>query len=206
MIGEKGACYTQMESMSDEQLCALIRNEDRMAAEILAARYHQLVRRCARPYFLAGGDSEDLQQEGMFGLIKAMREYDQQRDAQFRTFAETCIRNRLYSVLRASVSGKNQLLNQSVPLHPSFFESNLSFAQVDPEVQLIDREKTAALLEDTRRQLSEFEKTVLELYLDGLTYRQIAKAVDKDPKSVDNAVQRIRKKLARHINFGEISK
>ena len=202
---EKGAWYTQLEAMSDEQLCALLQGEDRMAAEVLAARYHRLVRCCARPYFLAGGDHEDLQQEGMFGLIKAMREYDPQHDVLFRTFAETCIRNRLYTVLRASASGKNLPLNQSVPLHPSFFESNLSFAQVDPEVLLIDREKTADLLEDTCKQLSSFEKKILGLYLDGLTYREIAKTVGKEAKSVDNAVQRIRRKVARQLNSGDFS-
>ena len=205
MIVENGLCYNQLEGMTDEQLCDLIQQDDRLAAEVLAARYHRLVRCCARPYFLAGGDSEDLQQEGMFGLIKAMREYDANRDVLFRTFAETCIRNRLYSVLRASVSGKNLPLNQSVPLKPSFFESTFSFAQVDPEVMLIDREKTAGLLEDARKQLSEFEKTVLELYLDGLTYREIAKTVGKAPKSVDNAVQRIRRKIARQLFPGDFS-
>ena len=205
MIGEKGAWHTQLETMTDEELCALIQKDDRMAAEILAARYHRLVRCCARPYFLAGGDSEDLQQEGMFGLIKAMREYDAQHGTQFRTFAETCIRNRLYTVLRASVSGKNQPLNQSVPLQPSFFESSFSFAQVDPEVLLIDREKTADLLEDARKQLSTLERTILELYLDGLTYREIAKAVGKEQKSVDNAVQRIRRKVARQLDPGDFS-
>lgn len=205
MIAENGLCYDQLEEMTDEQLCGLIQQDDRQAAEILAARYHRLVRCCARPYFLAGGDNEDLQQEGMFGLIKAMREYDADRDVLFRTFAETCIRNRLYSVLRTSVSGKNLPLNQSVPLKPSFFESTFSFAQVDPEVMLIDREKTAGLLEDARKQLSEFEKTVLELYLDGLTYREIAKTVGRAPKSVDNAVQRIRRKIARQLFPGDFS-
>ncbi|MBQ0038150.1 MAG: sigma-70 family RNA polymerase sigma factor [Clostridiales bacterium] len=205
MICESGASYAQLEAMTDEALCALAQQEDRMAAEILAARFHRLVRCCARPYFLAGGDNEDLQQEGMFGLIKAMREYDTQHDASFRTFAETCIRNRLYTVLRASVNGKNLPLNQSVPLNPSFFESSFSFAQPDPEVLLIDREKTAGLLEDARKQLSPFERTVLEYYLDGLTYCEIAKAVGKPPKSVDNAVQRIRRKVARQLFPGEFS-
>lgn len=82
-----------LEQLPDEALCRLIREQDRPAEEVLAARYHRVVRSCARPYFLAGGDSEDLMQEGMFGLIKAMREYDPDRDASFRTFAETCIRH-----------------------------------------------------------------------------------------------------------------
>ena len=198
--------YTQLETLTDEQLCVLCSGGNRDAEEILVGRYHRFVRSCARPYFLAGGDSEDLLQEGMFGLIKAMREYDPGRDASFQTFADTCIRNRLYSVLKAASSGKHLPLNQSVPLNPSLFDANPSFAQVDPEVLLIDREKAASLLQSTRKQLSEFEVKILGYYLDGLTCREIAETVGKSPKSVDNAVQRIRRKVARCISSGDISK
>ena len=198
--------YTELEALMDEQLCALSAQGNRMAEEILVARYHRLVRSCARPYFLAGGDNEDLLQEGMFGLLKAIREYDASRDASFHTFAGTCIRNRLYSVLKAAASGKHSPLNQSVPLNPSFFDANPAFAQVDPEVLLIDREKAASLLQSTRKQLSEFEVKILGYYLDGLTCREIAETVGKSPKSVDNAVQRIRRKVARCISSGDISK
>ena len=198
--------YIALESLPDEDLCLLSRQGNRMAEEILVSRYHRLVRSCARPYFLAGGDSEDLLQEGMFGLIKAMREYDKQRDASFHTFAGTCIRNRLYSVLKAASSGKHIPLNQSVPLNPSFFDANPSFAQVDPEVLLIDREKAAGLLQSAREQLSEFEVKILGYYLDGLTCREIAETVGKSAKSVDNAVQRIRRKVARQLSQGDISR
>jgi RNA polymerase sporulation-specific sigma factor len=205
MKNENGVQGAQLEKMTDEQLSTLTQRGDRLAEEILVARYHRLVRCCARPYFLVGGDSEDLQQEGMFGLIKAMREYDSRRGVLFRTFAETCIRNRLITVLRNAGSGKHSPLNRSVPLKPSFFESGFSFLQVDPEVLLIDREKTASLLEETGKQLSMFERTVLGLYLDGLTYREIAEAVGRAPKSVDNAVQRIRRKVARQIHLSDFS-
>ena len=198
--------YTQLETLTDEQLCVLCSGGNRDAEEILVGRYHRFVRSCARPYFLAGGDSQDLLQEGMFGLIKAMREYDPGRDASFQTFADTCIRNRLYSVLKAASSGKHLPLNQSVPLNPSLFDANPSFAQVDPEVLLIDREKAASLLQSTRKQLSEFEVKILGYYLDGLTCREIAETVGKSPKSVDNAVQRIRRKVARCISSSDISK
>ena len=198
--------YTQLETLTDEQLCVLCSGGNRDAEEILVGRYHRFVRSCARPYFLAGGDSEDLLQEGMFGLIKAMREYDSGRDASFQTFADTCIRNRLYSVLKAASSGKHLPLNQSVPLNPSLFDANPSFAQVDPEVLLIDREKAASLLQSTRKQLSDFEVKILGYYLDGLTCREIAETVGKSPKSVDNAVQRVRRKVARQLLSGEVSK
>ena len=198
--------YTQLETLTDEQLCVLCSGGNRDAEEILVGRYHRFVRSCARPYFLAGGDSQDLLQEGMFGLIKAMREYDPGRDASFQTFADTCIRNRLYSVLKAASSGKHLPLNQSVPLNPSLFDANPSFAQVDPEVLLIDREKAASLLQSTRKQLSEFEVKILGYYLDGLTCREIAETVGKSPKSVDNAVQRVRRKVARQLLSGDVSK
>ena len=197
MVNENWVDSSRLETLPDEELCALSAQENRRAEEILVARYHRLVRSCARPYFLAGGDSEDLLQEGMFGLIKAMREYDAGRETSFRTFAETCIRRRLFTVLRAANSGKHSPLNQSVPLNPSLFDASSSFAQVDPEVLLIDREKAASLLEDTRKQLSDFEVKILGYYLDGLSCREIAETVGRPPKSVDNAIQRIRRKVAR---------
>ena len=143
-------------------------------------------------------------QEGMFGLIKAMREYDGNRDASFHTFAEMCIRRRLYTVLKIANSAKHSPLNQSVPLNPSFFDASASFAQVDPEDLLIDREIAASMLEEVRKQLSDFEVKILGYYLDGLTCREISETVNKPPKSVDNAIQRIRRKVARQL--GDISK
>ncbi len=144
--------------------------------------------------------------EGMLGLIKAMREYDPNQNASFCTFAEICIRRRLYSVLKSASSGKHQPLNQAIPLNPSFFDVSLAFAQVDPEVLLIDREKTAGLLEYACKQLSAFEAEILGYYLDGLTCREIAETVGKPPKSVENAVQRIRRKIGRQLQSGDISK
>lgn len=197
---------------SDEELCLLAASGNRLAEEALVTRYNRLVRTCARPFFLAGGDSEDLTQEGMVGLITAVREYDAGKEASFRTFAEICIRSRLYSVLRASARDKQQPLNQSLSLDDSHFDSNPltsgtnNLAQRNPEDFLIDREHTAALLSGVRKQLSEFEAMILGYYLDGLSCREIAKAVSKSPKSVDNAVQRIRRKVARHLLSGDVSK
>lgn len=194
-----------LEQLPDEALCRLIREQDRPAEEVLAARYHRVVRSCARPYFLAGGDSEDLMQEGMFGLVKAMREFDPQRSPLFRPFAGLCIHQQVCSALRRDASQKNAPLNQSVPLNPSLLNANSVFAQVDPERLLIDREKAASLLENTRKQLSAFEEKILGLFLDGLAYGEIAETVGKPIKSVDNAVQRIRRKVARQLSSGDIS-
>ena len=201
----------ELEGQTDEALCLLAAAGSRPAEETLVTRYNRLVRTCARPFFLAGGDSEDLTQEGMVGLIMAVREYDAGKEASFRTFAEICIRRRLYSVLRASARDKQQPLNQSLSLDDSHFDSNPltsgtnNLAQRNPEDFLIDREHTAALLSGVRKQLSEFEAKILGFYLDGLSCREIAKAVNKPPKSVDNAVQRIRRKVARQLLSGDLS-
>ncbi len=196
---------------SDEALCRAAASGDRLAEETLVTRYAWLVRSCCRPLFLAGGDSEDLIQEGMLGLIKAIREFNGEKEASFRTFAEICIRSRLFTVLRASTRDKHKALNQSISIHAPDFDSSSytsgssSMAQRNPEEFLIDREHTAALLSGVRKQLSEFEAKVLGYYLDGLSCREIAAAVDKPPKSVDNAVQRIRRKVAQRILSGDIS-
>ena len=198
--------------LSDAELLALVSAGNADAEEALAERYSRLVRICARPLFLIGGDSEDLTQEGMVGLLKAVREYDASKEASFRTFAEICIRNRLYSVLRAAARDKHMALNQSVPLDTPFFDANSytsgtsDLTQRDPEAYLIDREHTAALLSGVRKQLSEFEAKILGYYLDGLSCREIAETVGKPPKSVDNAVQRIRRKVARQLLSGDLSK
>jgi len=144
-------------------------------------------------------------QEGMFGLVKAMREFDPQRSPLFRPFAGLCIHQQVCSALRRDASQKNAPLNQSVPLNPSLLNANSVFAQVDPERLLIDREKAASLLENTRKQLSAFEEKILGLFLDGLAYGEIAETVGKPIKSVDNAVQRIRRKVARQLSSGDIS-
>ena len=196
---------------TDEQLAELAASGSREAEELLVSRYNRLVRTCARPFFLVGGDSEDLTQEGMVGLIKAVREYDANKEASFRTFAEICIRNRLFSVLRAAARDKHKALNQSISLDTPDFDSNSytsgtnNLAQRGPEDHLIDREHTAALLSGVRKQLSEFEAKILGYYLDGLSCREIAETVGKPPKSVDNAVQRIRRKVAQQIISGEFS-
>ena len=200
-----------IDHMTDEQLCLQVLSGNRNAEDILVSRYHRVVRTCARPFFLVGGDSEDLIQEGMVGLIKAVREYDSDKDASFRTFAETCIRNRLMTLLRDEARDKRKTLSQSVSLDTPDFDSNSytsgtsNLAQRNPEDSLIDKEYTAALLSGVRKQLSEFEAKILGYYLDGLSCREIAETVGKSPKSVDNAVQRIRRKVAQQLLSGDIS-
>lgn len=191
----------------DERLCVLAREGDRDAEESLVKRYNRLVRKLARPYYLAGGDSDDLIQEGMIGLINAVREFDGEKRASFRTFAEICIRNRLYSAVRAAARDKHTPLNQSVPLEIPFFDSHTSIcgAIPNPEDLIIGQEGAQDTLSDVCKQLSQFEAKILGYYLDGLTIREMAEAVSRSPKSVDNAVQRIRRKAARHLISGDLS-
>ena len=204
----KEALITAYDALPDEDLCELARQGDRDAEEILIKRYNRLVRQLARPYYLAGGDSDDLIQEGMIGLMCGVREYDGQRAASFRTFAERCIRNRLYSAVRAAARDKHAPLNQSVSLEIPFFDGTGlgAMAGENPEDLIIGRERVQDALSDVRKQLSDFEAKILGYYLDGLTIREMAKAVLRSPKSVDNAVQRIRRKAARHLQAGDISK
>jgi RNA polymerase sporulation-specific sigma factor len=174
-------------------------------------RYNRLVRQLSRPYYLVGGDSDDLIQEGMIGLMNGIREYRCSGPASFRTFAEICIRNRLYSAVRAAARDKHSPLNQSVPLEIPFLDSHTTtfgtplLAQSDPEDLIIGREDLRDTLRGVRAQLSEFEAKILGYYLDGLTLREMAEAVHKSPKSVDNAVQRVRRKVARRLTSGDLS-
>jgi len=197
---------------SDEALCDLARRGDRAAEETLISRYQRLVRRLARPLYLAGGEQEDLIQEGMIGLLHGMREYDGEKAASFHTYAETCIRNRLLSAVRGAARNKHSPLNQSVPLELPFFENPSSLSgeyhlvQANPEDLVIGRERVQDTLRGVRGQLSEFEAKILGYYLDGLTTQEMAEAVSRSPKSVDNAVQRIRRKAARQLSSGDLSK
>ena len=202
----------EYQELSDETLCDLAHSGDRNAEEILVSRYTRLVRQLARPFYLAGGDSDDLIQEGMIGLIYGVREYDSSRAAGFRTFAETCIRNRLYSAVRAAARDKHSPLNQSIPLEIPFFDSRTTssigtplVSQANPEDLIIGREDARDKLRGVRKQLSEFEAKILGYYLDGLTTKEMAEMVKRSPKSVDNAVQRVRRKIAQHLTSGDLS-
>lgn len=200
-----------MRAMTDEALCACAAQGDLRAEEELVKRYNRLVRACARPYFLLGGDGEDLIQEGMLGLLKAIREYQPDRQAAFSTFAELCIRSRLYTVLKTAACEKHSPLNRSIPLDDPFFDGNSlqvpagDQLYANPEDIIIGRESVDDLLEKVRQQLSEFETKILTLYLDGLSYQEIAEITNRSTKSVDNAVQRVRRKIAPLFNLGVIS-
>lgn len=199
-------------AISDSQLLEMCSSGDRMAEEQLAARYLWLVRKCARPLFLAGGDSEDLIQEGMFGLLSGIRQYDAANGASFKTFAEHCIKMRLLSAVKSASRLKHFPLNDGLSLEQLSEESQQSAILIpelfrrSPEELVLARESKEELYFAFTQCLSKMEKQVLALYLDGLCYEDIARSLGKTSKSVDNAVQRIRRKLAQNPNLGEISR
>lgn len=205
--------HTNQSSSTDEDLCLLARSGDRVAEETLVVRYNRLVRICARPYFLAGGDSEDLIQEGMVGLLSAIREFDPARGSPFRAYAETCIRNRIHSAIRAAARDKHSPLNHYISFETPFLDGNadsyslsaVQHPQQNPEEMLINKEEQRERLGTLKGQLSGFEANILDLYLCGLSYAEIAIEVDRSPKAVDNAVQRIRRKVAQHLSSGDFS-
>ncbi len=201
--------------LEDNALQRLAAGGDSAAEEELVSRYMRLVRICARPLFLAGGESEDLIQEGMFGLLSAVRQYDPEHNASFKTFAEWCIRNRLRSAVRAASSLKHDPLNNRVPLESILSDESQTqavacaeFFQKSPEEQVLARENkkyTEQLYLSLVNMLSKYEKAVLTYYLEGLSYKEIARLSGKGDKAVDNAIQRIRRKTAQMLKSGDIS-
>lgn len=204
--------YAELEDIALQKLAA---DGDSYAEEELVSRYMRLVRICARPLFLAGGESEDLIQEGMFGLLLAVRQYNNEHNASFKTFAEWCIRNRLRSAVKSASSLKHDPLNNRVPLESILSDESQTQAvacaelfQKSPEEQVLARENkkyTEQLYLSLVSMLSKYEKAVLTYYLEGLSYKEIAKLTGKGDKAVDNAIQRIRRKTAQMLKSGDIS-
>lgn len=164
------------------------------------------------PFFWLG-ETADLIQEGMLGLLSAIREFRSDRGARFRTFAELCVRRRIISVVRAAAGGKHSPLNDYVSLDPSLFLAHQDFTffgtayhqQRNPEDVVIHEENLSTLEEAIRKGLTGLEAQVLACYLHGLSYAEIAEEVQRSTKSVDNAVQRIRRKIAQYLSRGEYS-
>ena len=193
-------------TINDELLWKAVSEGNAEAEEELLKRYSRLVKICSRPYFLIGSDNEDLIQEGMLGLLSAVRQYDPNRDISFRSFAELCIRNRLYTAIKSASRLKHSPLNDYVSIESSNFDESrtrIPYFLRDPEELIIAREKTDEISDFLNDSLSKLESEILNLYLGGLSYSEIAEKVNKPVKSVDNAVQRIRKKLAQSQNYGD---
>lgn len=196
--------------LSDLELHSLYLAGDAEAGNELVLRYRRLVKAVIRPFFLAGGDSEDLLQEGMIGLLSAMREFDPTCGSSFHSFAELCIRRRVISAARSASRLKHAPLNNGLSLEQlQSGESQLLFHQLiarSPEDQILDQAWADSFLAMCTAFLSDFENRILTDYLRGLSYAEIAERSGRSEKSIDNAIQRIRKKLVRHIpNPGDFS-
>ena len=184
------------------------------AMTFLMEKYKSLVRQKTRTFFLTGGDKDDLIQEGMIGLYKAICDYIPEREASFKTFAELCISRHVYSAIKISNRMKNQPLNTYISIYapalsvnnePSgadfMIDQELEIAEGNPEDIIINRESAVFVHKQLFKGLSKMETQVLSRYLDGMTYQEIAADMDKTPKSIDNALQRIKNKLNRQRNL-----
>ncbi len=196
------------EGISDEAIIEKIRQGDSDAVDFLMDKYKNFVRRKAANLFLIGADKEDLIQEGMIGLYKAIRDYESEKAATFYTFAEVCISRQMYSAIKASNRQKNIPLNTYISLYGPAFEENkgeehgesyVNYVQREknqnPEELVIDKENLAVLEYTIESRLSSLEKEVVQHYMNGLSYVEIAELLGRSPKSVDNALQRIKTKL-----------
>ena len=182
------------EKYTDEQLIELLRAGDAAVEDFLMNKYKSLVRSRARTLYLEGGDTEDLLQEGMWGLFKAIREYDPEKEASFRTFAELCMTRQMYTAISKASQKKHEMLNKYVSLSEDE-EGTEAFAPTPgPEELVVDRAGADELLEKIKKTLSPMETRVLDLYLSGMDYHEIAARLQKSDKSIDNALQRIRAK------------
>ena len=194
----------------DEELVLMAQNGDDEAQEYLLDKYKSLVRAKSRAYFLIGADSEDIIQEGMIGLYKAVRDYNEEKNASFRSFAELCVNRQMITAIKAATRQKHQPLNSYVSLNKPVYEEEseqtyMDFLQSDssgllnPETLLIGQENKHFLEDQMVKNLSSFETRVLVLYLQGRSYFEIAHVLDKPEKSIDNALQRVKKKLERFL-------
>lgn len=195
-----------VERVSDEELIQKYRNGDADACECIMERYKNLVRKKAKAMYIAGGDSDDLIQEGMIGLYKAVCSFQENQEANFMTFASMCINRQLCTAVTASNRNKHKPLNSYVSFYAPVEgkeESGITLSDVlesptdqDPEKIYIDQERTLDVRNQLDQSLSEMERDVLALYLNGLGYVEIAAKLGKTPKSIDNAIQRIKSKLS----------
>lgn len=185
------------ERFTDEELIERLRSGERELEDYLMEKYKGMVLKKAHAMFIVGGEREDLIQEGMIGLFRALRDYQPGKSATFATFANLCVERQLYKAIEMSGRLKNKPLNSYISLseEESPILDSLAFEQQDPEAIVIDRENVNVIQEKIRQHLSPFETQVLDSYLEGMAYTQIAEDMGKSPKSIDNALQRIRGKI-----------
>lgn len=198
-----------LEEMTDEALITLYRQGENNAIELLVQRYKKLVRNRIKVNFFIGADKEDLIQEGMIGLFKAICDYNPEKEASFKSFATLCVTRQISTAFRTVSRQKHIPLNQSISLsipiaNKSADEEDEGITLIDviknnvsqtPEDEVISKENVEDINEYILKVLSKLERQVLSLYMEGKNYKEIALVLDKAPKSIDNALQRIKKKL-----------
>lgn len=196
---------------SDEELILRLRDGEAAITDYIMEKYKNLVRSKAKSMFILGADSDDLIQEGMIGLFKAIRDYDSGRDASFATFADLCVSRQMYTAVQASRRQKHTPLNSYISLYGTnrepgendevqLINSLVSKVEINPEDLLIDKENVENLAKRIEKELSLFENQVLDLYLTGMSYSQIARVLGKDEKSTDNALSRIKSKVKKILS------
>lgn len=191
---------SKYETMTDEQLICDLRDGNREIVDFIMDKYKNLVRKEAKAMYLLGGENDDLIQEGMIGLFKAVQDYDVNQKASFYSFAKLCITRQMYTAIEASKRKKHSPLNSYISLYDqegekgSLLETMEAGGESNPEELFLGKEYAALLESELEEQLSDLENRVLYLHLLGTDYRTIAKLIDKSPKTVDNALQRIKSK------------
>lgn len=202
------SCNSDMNSMfigkKDEEIVAMIREGNERALNYLLCKYENFVKAKAKSYFLIGADKEDIYQEGMIGLFKAIRDYKDDKLASFKVFAELCVTRQIITAVKTATRQKHIPLNTYVSLNKPIYdeESDRTLLDIisgikvsDPEELIIDREEMEKLEKQIEEVLSSLEMEVLNSYLDGKSYQEIASDLDRQAKSIDNALQRVKRKL-----------
>ncbi|GGE01190.1 RNA polymerase sporulation sigma factor SigH [Paenibacillus nasutitermitis] len=199
---------------TDEDIVEAVREGDGEALEYLINKYKNFVRAKARSYFLIGADREDIVQEGMIGLYKAIRDFKGDKLASFKAFAELCITRQIITAIKTATRQKHIPLNSYVSLDKPIYDedSDRTLLDVicgtrvsDPEELIINQEEFVGLEDKMSEILSDLERKVLMLYLDGRSYQEIAVDLDRHVKSIDNALQRVKRKLERYLEIRNIS-
>ena len=199
--------FSKYAKLTDEQAVSLAQSGDIGAMEYILAKYTGFVKMRSGPYFLAGADKDDLIQEGLIGLFNAIKSFDESKRANFKSFAEVCVVRQMITAVKTSTRKKNGPLNHYVSIHASddgdsndkFLSSFEDLKNINPESIMIERENLEGFEFEIGKLLSEFENKVLALYLSGETYREIAEHLKKEPKAVDNALCRIKKKIEKYL-------
>ena len=206
--------HHQHETRTDEELALLAQQGDDAALEYLLNKYKNFVRSKARSYFLIGADHEDIVQEGMIGLYKAIRDFKPEKLSSFRAFAELCITRQIITAIKTATRQKHIPLNSYVSLNKPIYDDESDRTLLDvitegrvanPEDMLISQEDVGLIEDKIGQMLSSLEREVLSAYLDGKRYQEIAQELDRHVKSIDNALQRVKRKLEKFLteNGGE---